>query len=138
MINFFSENDFKIKDNNKLIGWIESTVLLEGFEPGEINYIFCDDNYLLDINFNYLGHDTYTDIVTFNYNEEKVIHTDIYISTQRVFENAKKFNTSPVDELHRVMIHGILHLCGYNDSSPAEKAVMRQKEDYFLSLRDFL
>lgn len=138
MISFFAENDFGLKDGPEIKRWVESVVLLEKFEPGEINFIFSNDDYLLEINQRYLGHDTLTDIITFNYNEEREINADIYISTERVAENAEKFDVSLTDELHRVIVHGVLHLCGYNDKTDEQIKQMRQKEDYYLSLRDFL
>lgn len=137
MINFFSENDFALNHKTDLTRWIETVVVLEGFEPGEINYIFCNDDYLLNINRQYLDHDAFTDIITFNNNEDRKMNADIYISTERVEDNAWKYKVSFMEELHRVLIHGILHLCGYNDQTTFQKQEMREKEDYYLSLRDF-
>ena len=103
---------------------------------GDINYIFCSDNYLHQINFQYLDHDTFTDIITFDQSDKDQIEGDIFISIDRVHENANERNISFVNELHRVMIHGILHLLGYNDKTPKEKQLMREKEDECLSLRN--
>lgn len=100
-----------------------------------VNYIFCSDDYLREINIQYLKHKTYTDIVTFNYGTTDQIEGDIFISVDRVKENAQKFNTELETELHRVIIHGVLHLIGYSDKSKTEKALMREKEDTYLSLR---
>jgi len=117
--------------------WISKTIINENYKEGDINYIFCDDDYLLKKNIKYLKNNTLTDIISFDYTIGKIISGDIFISVERVKENAKIFNTKFLDELHRVMIHGILHYCGYNDKTNEEKVLMRAKEDYYLSLRDF-
>ena len=109
----------------------------EGRELGEINYIFCDDYYLIEINVNTLKHNTLTDIISFDYTVGDVISGDIYISYDRVLENAEKLSLDFRDELHRVMVHGILHYCGYHDKVEKDRLVMRSKEDYYLSLRTF-
>ena len=107
----------------------------EGFKTGTINYIFCTDEYLLQINQQYLNHNTYTDIITFPLSEKnEPISSDIFISTDRIKENAKTFNTSFQNELHRVIFHGILHLCGYKDKTKEQSALMRQKEQHYLDL----
>lgn len=123
--------------NKKVKNWIVKAILNENLKEGEINYIFCDDNYLSDLNIKYLKHNTLTDIISFDYTIGKIISGDIFISIERVKENAESFNTTFVDELHRVMIHGVLHYCGYKDKTDDEKTQMRSKEDYYLSLRDF-
>ncbi len=135
-INYFSEKvTFTLKNKKIIKNWIISAIKEENKIPGNINYVFCNDNYLLDLNKKYLGKNTFTDVLTFNYSENnKYISGDIYISIDRVKENSKKFNTNIKDELHRVMIHGILHLINYNDKNEEEKMIMRQKEDYYLSL----
>ena len=118
--------------------WIRETITSEGFRSGEISFIFCGDNYLHQINKEYLRHDTYTDIITFdNSDEEGTISGDIFISVERVEENALGFQVSSTDELHRVIIHGILHLCGYLDKKPADKKQMTEKENYYLNKRNF-
>jgi len=134
---FFTEDtDYRLRQKIALRKWIEETAKAEGFKTGEISIVLCSDVYLLRINQQYLNHDTYTDIVTFdNSDEEEVIAGDIFISIDRVRENAAKFGVSEQDELHRVIIHGILHLCGYGDKKKAEKAVMTAKEDYYLARR---
>jgi len=134
---FFTEGtDYRLKQKTALRKWIEETAKAEGFKTGEISIVLCSDAYLLSINQQYLNHDTYTDIVTFdNSEEEEVVAGDIFISIDRVQENAAKFGVSERDELHRVIIHGILHLCGYGDKKKAEKAVMATKEDYYLARR---
>lgn len=136
-IHFFSEDtDYKPKQKSILRTWIKDTVSAEGYRLGEINFILCSDAYLLDINQQYLQHDTYTDIVTFDSSETAaVIAGDIFISIDRVRENAAKFQVSEVDELHRVIIHGILHLCGYGDKKKEDKARMTEKEDFYLARR---
>lgn len=136
----FFEEHIKFKPKNKLAlrGWIKDTIVAEGFKLRELNYIFCSDAYLLNINQEYLDHDTYTDIITFdNSEEEKVIVGDIFISVERISENAKKFGTSPTDELHRVIIHGALHLLGYKDKTKASKILMTNMEDKYLMQRSF-
>jgi len=135
-INFFSENTtFLLKNKNKLKEWITSAVLNEDSIICVINYVFCNDKHLNDLNNRYLKHDTLTDIITFDNSEKaREISGDIFISVERVKENSKKFNVSFKNELYRVMIHGILHLLEYNDKTPQEAKLMRQKEDYYLSL----
>ena len=123
--------------NKKVKNWIVKAILNENLKEGEVNYIFCDDNYLSELNIKYLKHNTLTDIISFDYTIGKIISGDIFISIERVKENAELFNTKYVDELHRVMIHGVLHYCGYKDKTDEEKTQMRAKEDYYLSLRDF-
>lgn len=127
--------DFKLKEKTKLKQWIKFITEKEKHTPGTINYIFCSDEELLDINIKHLNHNTYTDIITFDYTESKKISSDIFISIDRVAENAKKFNVTFEEELHRVMIHGVLHLCGYKDKSKADAELMRQKEN--LALKSF-
>jgi probable rRNA maturation factor len=139
-IQFFKEDvTYKLKDKTKVKAWVKDTIVNEGFKLSELNYIFCSDAYLLEINQQYLDHDTYTDIVTFdNSEEEGVIVSDIFISIPRIQENAAKFKVSETDELHRVIIHGALHLLGYTDKSPGDKKKMTEKEDYYLARRQFI
>ena len=139
-IQFFSEDiDFTVKDKQKIRTWIGETIKSEGFKRvGELSFVFCSDAYLLEINKQYLNHDTFTDIVTFDSSEdEDVIAGDIFISMERIRENASKFSVSEKDELNRVIIHGVLHLCGYYDKKKEDKALMTEKEDYYLSTRAF-
>jgi rRNA maturation RNase YbeY len=138
-INFFEEDTtFKPKQKAQLRQWIKDTVVAEGFKLRELNYIFCSDAYLLQINQQYLDHDTYTDIVTFDNSEaEGDIVGDIFISVDRIRENGAKFKTGETDELHRVIIHGALHLLGYTDKSVVTKQKMTQKEDEYLAKRNF-
>ncbi|WBU90664.1 rRNA maturation RNase YbeY [Cellulophaga omnivescoria] len=134
MIDFHYETDFNLKGNTKYIDWINRIIASEDHLVGDINYIFCDDAYLLNINQQYLDHDTYTDIITFDYTDGTVISSDIYISIERVKENAADFKVNFNEELLRVMAHGILHLCGYKDKTNEEAAVMRSKEEEKIKL----
>ena len=129
MITFNSETSFTLKNQNKLVKWIGDVVSSEGFQVGEINYIFCDDSYLNKINQEFLNHDAFTDIISFDYTLGKEVGGDIFISIERVLENAEEFNEVFENELHRVMIHGILHFMGYKDKTKKEKTLMRTKED---------
>ncbi len=139
-ISFFEEDiTYKLKHKTALKEWITQTIHAEGFKLKELTYIFCSDNYLLQINRQYLNHDTYTDIITFdNSDTDKVITGDIFISIERVRENAAKFGITEADELHRVIIHGVLHLLGYKDKTPVTKQKMTQKEDFYLNVRGFV
>lgn len=133
-ISYFTEDiSFKLKNEKDISFWIKNTIKKEHKQLGEISFIFCSDNYLHQINLSYLNHDTYTDIITFNYNEETTISGDIFISIERVTENANKFNVLFDNELKRVMIHGILHLLDYNDKTPNQQKEMKTKEDFYLS-----
>ena len=136
-IHFFCEDvDFKLKNQKKTISWIKSAIQKEGKTTGELNFIFCSDKHLLEMNIEYLQHNTYTDIITFDTSEEEeIIGGDIFISIDRVQENAITFEKKADDELHRVIIHGVLHLIGYSDKSANKKTIMRGKEDAYLSLR---
>ena len=137
MINFNYIVKFTCTNEKFLSQWMAASILSESKKLGELNYIFCNDTYLLDLNRKHLNHDTLTDIISFDDSLGNQISGEIYISIDRIKENAKEYNVSFLDELHRVMIHGILHFCGYNDKSKEEKRIMREKEDYYLSLRTF-
>ncbi len=128
---FILENELQLSD------WIQFTLDNEGKELGELNYIFCDDDYLHDINVKTLNHNTLTDIISFDYTQGLLVSGDVFISHERVLDNASDFDLKFRDELHRVMIHGVLHYCGYKDKLDDEKRTMRAKEDYYLSLRTF-
>lgn len=135
MISFQNQSiSFKLKEKTRLKAWIKTVTEKEKHRLGDINYIFCSDDELLEINIQHLNHTTYTDIITFDYTEGNKISSDIFISIDRVEENAKKFKVSFEEELHRVMIHGILHLCGYKDKSKADAELMRKKENASLKL----
>jgi len=133
MIEFDSQNDFQLENEHAIKVWIESIIQSEGYRVGEILYVFCDDDYLHNINVKFLNHNTLTDIITFDYNLGKQINSEIYISIPRVLENSQNFNTRFKDELNRVIIHGILHLCGYKDETDSEAKEMRHKEDLALA-----
>lgn len=129
----FEEVEFELPTNELLTNWIENTVKAEKRKLKILNFIFCNDHYLHEINVKFLDHDTLTDVITFPYtNHDQPIEGDIYISIDRIKENAQKFNSDFNQELKRVMIHGVLHLCGYGDKSKAEQKVMRAKENFYL------
>jgi probable rRNA maturation factor len=136
-VNFFNQDiAFKLKNPRKTSLWIKSTIKKEGFKLNQLNYIFCSDESLREMNIQYLKHKTYTDIITFDNSEaEGEIEGDIFISIDRIRENAEKLKTGFPDELDRVIIHGVLHLIGYSDKTPRKKAEMRKTEDTYLSLR---
>ena len=135
MISFHNQTiAFKLKHKAKLRQWIKTVTEKEKHKLGTINYVFCTDEELLEINIKHLNHNTYTDIITFDYTEGKTINSDIFISIDRVTENAQKFQVAFETELHRVMIHGILHLCGYKDKTKADAELMRKKENRAIKL----
>ncbi len=129
MISFNYESDFKLELEPVYEKWIQQIIISENKTEGEINFIFCDDEYLLDINQRYLDHDYYTDIISFDYSLANELNGDVFISTDRVMENASTFNVSFQNELLRVMAHGILHYCGYKDKLEADSQEMRLKEN---------
>jgi probable rRNA maturation factor len=132
-IQIFTEDVLKPKiKKKKTIEWLKGCIVKYKKEVGNINYIFCSDEYLRSINVNYLGHDYYTDIITFNYNSENKISGDIFISVERVEDNAIKYKVGTTEELLRVMIHGILHLVGFNDKGAKEKKLMREEESKYI------
>ena len=137
MIDFNYLNDFNLGKEEELRSWIQFVLDEEDRELGEISYIFCEDDYLLDINVKHLKHNTLTDIISFDYSLGRVVSGDIYISVERVKENAGDRRVDFEDELHRVMIHGVLHYIGYRDKTDEDTREMRRKEDYYLSLRTF-
>ena len=133
MISFNYETDFKLANEKELSQWISSAIIYEEKNEGEINYIFCDDDYLHKLNVEFLNHDTLTDIISFDYTVGKELHGDIYISVERVADNAKDFDVEFSRELHRVMIHGVLHYCVYKDKTEVDEKVMRQMENHYLN-----
>jgi len=133
MIVFNYETPFELPNEIQTQEWIQKVVADNGFEIGEINYIFCDDNYLHKLNVEFLNHDTLTDIISFDNTLGKLISGDIFISIERVEENAKDFKVSFENELHRVMIHGVLHYMGFKDKSDDDKIKMRNAENQALS-----
>lgn len=134
MISFNYETDFTLDNEAVLAKWIKATIEEENCKEGEINYIFCDDEYLHKLNVEFLDHDTLTDIISFDYSVGNELHGDVYISVDRVRENAKEYVVSAKLEMNRVIIHGILHYCGYKDKTANDAEVMRSKEDFYLEL----
>lgn len=129
MITFNSETPFSLKNEVKIALWIQHIIVSEGYSVGDINYVFCNDSYLKRINKEFLKHDTLTDIISFDYCLGKEVNGEIYISIDRVLDNAKSYQVSFENELSRVMIHGVLHFLGYKDKTLEEKKVMRLKEN---------
>jgi len=134
MIDFNFETDFQLKHETKLQTWIGDVISAEGFELGEVSYVFCDDEYLHKLNVEFLDHDTLTDIISFDYGMGKQVNGEIYISVERVADNANDFIVTFDDELHRVIIHGILHLCGYKDKTEEDAESMRERENKYVDL----
>ena len=132
MIQFFYEN-LPESVNTDYTAWLKDIILSEEKKLGEINYIFCDDEYLLKVNQDYLQHDYYTDIITFDYVKGKTISGEIFVSLQRISDNASTLSKNYEEELRRVLAHGILHLCGYKDKTEEEELLMRSKEDFYLA-----
>ncbi len=137
MITFNYETEFKLRAETQIANWISESIVKEAYKEGDINYIFSDDDYLLDLNIKHLKHNTLTDIISFDYTLGKILSGDIFISVDRVKENALEYKVNFNDELQRVIIHGILHFCGHKDKTKDDKQLMRLKEDYYLSLRTF-
>tara|TARA_B110000444_G_scaffold260108_1_gene305965 strand:+ start:921 stop:1343 length:423 start_codon:yes stop_codon:yes gene_type:complete len=133
-INFHSECSFLLKDSTSVINWLGGVSTSEGKKIGQLNYIFCDDSYLHKINLEFLKHDTYTDIITFDDSLGDELIADIYISIERVEENASIYSVSFQNELYRVIVHGLLHLCGYTDKTDQALDQMRGKEDKYLAV----
>lgn len=132
-LNFISVHKFfKFNKSKKIIKWISNSIINKDFIIGDINFIFCNDDYLLNLNVNYLSHKTLTDIITFDYSLDEIISGDLYISIDRIKYNSQKFFTSFEKELNRVMIHGILHLCGYKDKSQKDSKLMKFQENIHL------
>ncbi|KQM62860.1 rRNA maturation RNase YbeY [Chryseobacterium sp. Leaf201] len=132
MIQFFYEN-VPESVSTGYTAWLEDIIISEGKKSGDINYIFCDDEYLLKVNQDYLQHDYYTDIITFDYVKGRTISGEIFVSLQRISDNASTLSKEYEEELRRVLAHGILHLCGYKDKTEEEETVMRSKEDFYLA-----
>jgi rRNA maturation RNase YbeY len=131
---FYEDTDFVLQDGERIGNWIEETILNESMKLGDVSFIFCSDEYLLQMNKEYLNHDYYTDVITFDYCEGDIVSGDIFISVDTVKSNSEKFITNFASEIKRVIIHGVLHLIGYKDKSEEESKEMRAKEDYYLSL----
>lgn len=129
MISFNYETDFELDHEADFSKWLSAVILSENKKEGDINYVFCDDEYLLEINQQYLDHDTLTDIISFDYSVGNELHGDIFVSVERVRENASDFNVTFHEEIKRVLVHGVLHYCGYKDKSESDEQIMRKKED---------
>lgn len=139
MVSYYFENtDFRLKNRIRIRNWLRFVAESEIFTLGDISVIFCSDNYILDINQRFLQHDYFTDIITFDYSENGRISGDLFISVDSVRENSIEYGTEFEDELHRVIVHGILHLIGYNDHTEEEIRTMRSKENYYLSVFDLM
>lgn len=135
-INYEETDDLELSVD-KLESWIEAICIREGRKLDELSLVFCSDNFLLEINQQHLNHDFFTDIVTFDYCVDNLVSGDLFISVDRVFENSAIYEVSFFHELHRVIIHGVLHLCGYRDKSEADEVIMRKMEDDALELISF-
>ena len=133
MINFNCETKFELENEEEISKWISSVIKSEKFKEGDINYVFCDDDYLLKLNIKFLNHNTLTDIISFDDSMGKILHGDIFISIERVKENAEIFKVSFKDELSRVMVHGILHYCGYADKTKQDTQIIRNKENFYIN-----
>ena len=134
MINFNYETEFKLDEEEVISKWILEVISKEGFKVEEINYVFCDDEYLHKLNVEFLDHDTLTDVISFDYTVGKIIQGDIFISVERVLDNSEDFKVEFKDEIKRVIVHGVLHYCGYKDKSKEDAALMREKEEFYLAL----
>ncbi len=135
MISFHSEVPFEISNADNTASWLSTIISQENYNEGEVSIVFCDDEFLHKLNVEFLNHDTLTDVISFDYSMGKEIHGEIFISIERVRENANEFNQSFDTELARVMAHGVLHYCGYKDKSTSEAATMRSKEEFYLQQR---
>jgi probable rRNA maturation factor len=129
MISFNYETDFQLDKEDQISNWISRIILSENKKEGDINYIFCDDEYLVQINEQYLNHDTLTDIISFDYSVGNELHGDIFISVERVQDNAVDYKVTFTEELQRVLAHGVLHYCGYKDKTDQDESIMRNKEN---------
>ncbi len=129
MIDFNYETEFSLSNEEEIASWLSRVIESEKKNEGEINYIFCDDDYLHKINVEYLDHDTLTDVISFDYSVGSEINGDCFISIERVEDNAKDFNVAFEEELKRVIVHGLLHYCGYKDKGESDELLMRSKED---------
>ena len=129
MISFNYETEFELHNEPEFSKWLSAVILSENKKEGEINYIFCDDNYLLEINQQFLDHDTLTDIISFDYSVGNEINGDVFVSVERVKENAADYNVTFHEEIQRVLVHGILHYCGYKDKTESDERIMRSKEE---------
>ena len=136
MISFHSETPFEFSNQPAVSAWLSSIISQENYNEGEVSIVFCDDAFLHNLNVEFLDHDTLTDVISFDYSVGKEIHGEIFISIERVRENAIEFKQSFDSEISRVMAHGVLHYCGYKDKSHSEVTLMRTKEDFYLQQRN--
>lgn len=134
MIQFFFEDIDPVELNPKIPDWLNDLLITEGKKPGAITYIICSDQYLLKVNQDYLQHDYYTDIITFDYVRGKIISGDIFVSLPRIQDNSESVGTTFEEEFRRVLAHGLLHLCGYKDKTLEQQEIMRQRENFYLNL----
>lgn len=134
MISYNYKFPLSLPEEREISDWIRMVIELEKYDLGELNYTFLSDQALYEMNVEFLNHETLTDIISFDYTVGKLIQGDVFISVERVIDNARDFNVSFNNELHRVMIHGVLHYCGYKDKTSVEKSIMRAKEDFYLDL----
>lgn len=132
---FVEDSNYRIRQKKIIRIWLSDVIVLEYKTLGDLNIILCTDSFLSELNQKYLSHDTLTDVITFDFSENNVLSGEIYISIDRIKENASIFGNAVYNELHRIMIHGLLHLCGYHDKSKKEKEQMTRKEDHYLSIR---
>ena len=132
MISIYYETDFSLRKESEISNWISGVITSENRKEGEINYIFCDDSYLHKLNVKFLDHDTLTDIISFDNSLGKILHGDVFISVERAQDNAKDFDVSFDEEIHRLIVHGVLHYCGFNDKTAEDAKIMRDKEDFYL------
>lgn len=128
------DTDYRLPDKRKTARWMLDCVSGEGLTAGDLTVVLCSDGYLLEMNRQFLGHDYFTDVITFDYGVVNTAAGDVFISVDTVAENALKYGVAPLTEMRRVIIHGVLHLCGYGDKTPPEEKIMRSKEDYYLAL----
>lgn len=137
-IRYFNDGSaFRLPHKKIITEWLRQTASREGFTAGDINYIFCAPEKHIEINRRFLGHDYFTDVITFDYSDldkSRTVSGEIYIDTRTVEDNAGTYGTTPLHEMHRVMVHGVLHLCGYKDKTPSEAETMRSKENTYLEL----
>ena len=133
MISFNYETSFKLENDLEISKWISNVISSEKFKEGDINYVFCDDDYLLKLNIEFLNHDTLTDIISFDNSIGKILQGDVFISIERVKENANNFHVSFTEELSRVIVHGVLHYCGYKDKTEEDAKLMRDKENFYIN-----
>ncbi len=138
MINYFSETDFELNQPQSISNWISNVISSYNKEEGDITFVFCEDAYLLELNKRFLNHNTLTDIISFDDTLGNLLNGEIYISVERVKENASEFDQSFIDELHRVIIHGVLHFIGFKDKTEADEQQMRNAENKALASRDFI